>query len=135
MWLNDSFDMEKFLSNIFIIQCLIGCSTIAAASLIDESNVQENREPITVGQVEKKYGKWEQGHGPYLWYKSTDGKNEIWFWYLPKKNTPIEKYEVALITKVDTNDADRITILWPMRYKNMKFQDAYRSLYKEYEGK
>ncbi len=127
--------MKKLLANIFIIQYLIGCSSIMAASLVDESNVQEVREPITVGEVEKKYGKWEQGHGPYLWYKSKNEKNEIWFWYLPKKNTPMDKYEVALITKVDANDADRINILWPKQYKNMKFQDVYKKLYSEYEDK
>lgn len=120
--------------NIIFIQYLTGCSTIMAASLVDESNVQALLQPLTVGQLEEKYGKWQQGHGPYVWYKSTNEKNEMWFWYLPKKDAPTKKYEVALITKVDANDTDKITILWPKKFRGMKFQEVYKSIYKGYEN-
>lgn len=105
-----------------------------AASPIDESNVQALSQPLTIDQLEKKYGKWQQGHGPYVWYKSTNEKNEIWFWYLPKKDAPLNKYEVALITKVDADDTDKIAILWPKKFKGMKFQEAHKSIYKGYEN-
>jgi hypothetical protein len=110
---------------------LLGCSEVKA----DEttlSKIEELNLPLKLVEVAARLGKFNHGHGPYVWYKSQDALDkEYWFWFsIKSKNVSIEDIVIVFITLVNRDNPDDSIVVWPEKFKSMPQQEVFDLFYK-----
>lgn len=108
-----------------------GCTRVHGGE-VTNANIQSLKPPITLKLVKSMFGDFENGHGPYVWYKSVDDSDkEYWFWFLPQREgVTFEDLQVVFIAVVDADDPDKFEIVWPKELSNKDKREVFNLFYK-----
>jgi hypothetical protein len=117
--------------SFFLICFCTGCSIMALQGGISLQEIEKTKGPLAIKNVEARFGKYQHGHGPYIWYECKEIPNrEYWFWFLPiSQGIDPKEFEVAFITIVNTEDPDDFEIVWPKDLKQEKDKRKVFELY------
>ena len=124
--------MKYVLRTLLVLSLLaLGCSDMKIKR-ITISKIAELEPPLIIKTVEAKFGTFNHGHGPYIWYKNQDSPDkEYWFWFsLKNKNVALEDFQIVLITLVNADDPDDFEIVWPEKLKDKANQEVFDLLYR-----
>ena len=119
---------------VLIAACVTSASKPRAVSL---SAVRKLRGPLTFGQVERRFGRAMQAHGPARWYRCSDRDGmALWFWFQRPKDhqewNSIGEIGVSYITLSPADDPDTQEIVWPTsatgRDANLTLKNLYKGL-------
>lgn len=108
----------------------LGCSSIQHQNVI-LTELEKLDDAITVDEVFNRFGQGNQGHGPYIWFRSGDNeKKEVWFWYLPENGIEsIGRLKIVLVTLVDADDSDSFVAVWPKKWHGRNDPAILRTIY------
>lgn len=125
-------DISVYVFPLVLLSLFIGCSKVNAEKTT-LSKIEELALPIKLVQVEAKFGKFNHGHGPYVWYGSQDAPDkEYWFWFsIKNRNVTIEDIEIVFITLVNRDDPDDSIVVWPEKFKSMPQQEVFDLFYND----
>jgi hypothetical protein len=113
------------------------CMGLAGFTFGAGDAIHDIKKPFHVADARKVFGKLKNGHGPYLWSSSPDGKTDIWFWFLPHRGSDASdshnELEIVFISEGEADNPDTQQVVWPDAFSNMPLKQVYQQVYAGFE--